>query len=130
MAVTEITAKSVRMIFTGALLFTTPDPGAFEFSDSLSIKNSSSKSYLLSPQMFIYPNPLGVTYTIMVRNISSKATASCKLRIYDLRGRLVDELKLLDGKCIWSTNVISCGTYLIRVEGIANYSSRRVVLTR
>jgi hypothetical protein len=56
--------------------------------------------------------------------------AGCKLKIYDLSGMLVDELKLRDGKFIWNNNSVSNGIYLMRLEGTKNYLGQRLFLMR
>jgi hypothetical protein len=53
-----------------------------------------------------------------------------KLRIYTISGFLIEELIEKNGEFIWNTNLVSNGVYLLRLEGVHNYSAQRLVIIR
>jgi hypothetical protein len=98
--------------------------------DNVPIKNFDDEQNTLTPKITVYPNPSGRNVIIQVRNTSPALIAGSKLKIYDLSGRLVDELTSRNGKFVWDNSSISAGTYLLRLEGTGNYLSQRILLMR
>jgi len=98
--------------------------------DNVSIKNSNDKNNTINPKIMVYPNLSRGNFIIHVRNISPALIAGNKLKIFDLSGRLVNELKSLDGKFFWNYNSFSSGTYVMRLEGAGIYSSQRLYVVR
>lgn len=107
---------------------TAPDLGAYEYTDTLQIKNPNSNP--IKPQLTIYPNPSRGKCTIHLGTISPAMIGGKKLHIYNLCGRLVDELKLRDGKFFWDNSSVSNGTYLMRLEGTGRFLDQRLLLVR
>jgi hypothetical protein len=98
--------------------------------DNVHIKNSSNKDNTTHPRLAIYPNLSIGNFIIHVRNIPTALIAGSKLKIYDLSGRVVDELILQDGKFFWDNAPVSNGTYLMRLEGTKNYPCHRLLFMR
>lgn len=98
--------------------------------DNVQIKNLNYKNNATHPQIILYQNPSKGKCIIQIRNISPAQSAGNKIQIFDLSGRLIDELTLKDGKFIWNTNSVSTGTYFLRLEGTGNYLNQRLLLIR
>ncbi len=98
--------------------------------DNVQIKNFDHKNSTKNSQVMIYPNPSHGNCTIQLNKNYHSAAIGKKLRIYDLSGRLVDELSLRNGKFFWENSSISTGTYLMRLKGAKNYLNQRLLLIR
>lgn len=98
--------------------------------DNVHIKNMHSESNTLKLPITIYPNPSKGKCTIQLNKSSPTTAIGNKLRIYDLSGGLVDELKLRDGKFFWHNTSVSNSTYVMRLEGTKNYLCRRLLIMR
>jgi hypothetical protein len=107
-----------------------PDLGAHEYTGVVNIENSNYNNNTINPQIMIYPNPSRGKFLIQLRNISLALMAGSKLQIYDLSGRLVDELKLQNEKFFWNNNSVTNGTYLMRLEGTNKHLSKKLLLIR
>ncbi len=98
--------------------------------DHVPIKNLTDKQNSTNPQISIYANRSMGNVVIYVRNISPTLIAESRLKIFDVSGRLVDELISQDGKFFWNSNSLSGGTYLMRLERTGIYSSQRIYVVQ
>jgi hypothetical protein len=80
--------------------------------------------------MTVHQYPSQGKCIIHVHNDSPVTTSGKTLGIYDLSGRLVDELELILGKAVWNTASVPGGTYVMRLAGTGNYRCQKILLLR
>ena len=102
-----------------------PDLGAYEYVDTLQINHHNNNP--TKAKLTIYSNQSRGKVIIHLNNSPAMAAGS-RLRIYNLSGSLVDELKFMDGRFIWNTASVSNGTYLIRLEWARNYLKQKILI--
>lgn len=104
--------------------------------DSVSITEDDGSVLPLSPTITAaYPNPFNANITIRYSVVSGKRSTGTTLRVYDVAGRLVEELassSKMTGEyeVTWNARNVSSGIYIIRLEGETGAASRKVVLLK
>jgi hypothetical protein len=98
--------------------------------DNVHIKTLNNKNNTTHPQLAIYPNPSKGKCTIQLINAPLAVAARSTLQIFDLSGKLVDKLQLMDGKFFWNNNSVPNGAYLMKMEGTKYYLNQRLLLIR
>ncbi len=92
------------------------------------IKDVNNSNKPITPLISIYPNPSRGKCTIQLSKTSPAEAIGTRIRIYDLSGRLADELTSRNGKFVWDNSSVSAGTYLLRLEGTGNYLRQRLLV--
>ena len=118
----------VSLVYVGSA----PDIGAFEYSgdygsyinDPINLKNDPNL------KLCVYPNPSKGKFHILLNNSASTKISENILRIYDISGRLIDEITSKNGQFIWNNISVSTGTYFLRLNNAKEYLKHRLFLFR
>lgn len=105
-----------------------PDLGAYEYADIIPIKDQLDNKRMKN-RITIHQNSSHGIVIIQIDN-SSAVTKSGTLRIHNLSGSLVDELKAREGRFLWNTASVPNGAYIMRLEVPGNNLKQRLLLIR
>lgn len=104
--------------------------GAFVYDNSgIFVKrNINAASEFI--ELKICPNPSYGKCIVRLNYNSQSMSLKNKLRIYNIAGSLVAELKLKNREFLWDNNSVPNGIYLMKLEGTKNCLSQKLVLIR
>jgi hypothetical protein len=80
----------------------------------------------LNSMIRIYPNPAQNSLTIELDYLNSGENA--QILIYEMSGRLIDEIQTADSKTVLNTSEWNRGTYLIKIKSEKGSVNRKVIL--
>ncbi len=84
--------------------------------------------YEMAYDFSIYPNPATSSFTIDLSQIPAEEFKSIKIEIFDLSGRLIEEVIPTNTQQEVETGNYARGTYLVKINGLKGITTQKLVI--